>query len=94
MGTICFNILPGYQYVYNSDSVNKLVITDEDYLYYFVDHIDEIDVSKDILLDGYYQFDRYIMSILNVDNHERINNTYLVSDIYIKYLHKLYQMKH
>ena len=82
-------LLPSYQYVYNSDSVNKLVITDEDYLYYFVDHIDEIDVSKDILLDGYYQFDRYIlkykeyiMSILNVDNHERINNTYLVSDIY------------
>ena len=82
-------LLPSYQYVYNSDSVNKLVITDEDYLYYFVDHIDEIDVSKDILLDGYYQFDRYIlkykeyiMSILTVDNHERINNTYLVSDIY------------
>ncbi len=79
-----------YTYEFRKPKNDCFIINDQNY----IDYITNIDTfiskcnSKNIYLEGYFQFDKhiriykeYINSILTINNNERINTKYLIKDI-------------
>lgn len=74
-----------YTYNYKSKPENSFIINDNNY-FEILNDVSIIPLDKNIYLDGYFQFDKhirenkkYILSILNENNSERINDNYIVS---------------
>ena len=74
-----------YTYNYKNKPENSFIINDNNY-FEILNDLSIIPLDKNIYLDGYFQFDKhirenkkYILSILNENNNERINDNYIVS---------------
>ena len=77
-----------YIYKYNLLQNDDTFIINDDNYFDILNNIDKIPLDKNIHLNGYFQFDKhirdnkkYILSIMNENNMERINEKYNVSMI-------------
>jgi hypothetical protein len=79
-----------YAYNYNTKPENSFIINDKNF-FDILNDIYIIPINQNVYLDGYFQFDKhirenkkYVLSILNENNIEKINDNYTVSQFYNK----------